>query len=372
MKKKKTHHVVIIGGGPAGIGLAWILQFYGGIDSVILERDEVGASFDRWTAGTRLLTPSFTSNAFGAVDLNAITPTTSPAFSLRTEHPLGAEYAEYLNLVVDEYELDVRTGHEVVEISSNADGFDLTTTEGASFHARFVVWAGGEYSFPNSASIAGIENAVHVSQIPSWDDLPGTSHVVIGGYESGLDAALSLSALGKKITVIDQKSPWRGRESDPSLVLSPWTIDRMQRNGMAGIELVGDTKVAGIQSETRGLSVMTTDGSRWECDGPPVIATGYRPLPQWMMPHFEMRDDGYPVVNDVDESTQTPGLFLSGPVLRHENIIFCFIYKFRQRFGVVAREITHRLGEDISHFELLEGSGFLLDDLSCCDQTCAC
>ena len=39
----------------------------------------VGESFLRWPAETRFISPSFTGNFFGAPDLNAITPDSSPA-----------------------------------------------------------------------------------------------------------------------------------------------------------------------------------------------------------------------------------------------------------------------------------------------------
>ena len=40
------------------------------------------------------------------VDLNAITPDTSPAFYLRTEHPTGTDYAKYLVSVSKFFELN--------------------------------------------------------------------------------------------------------------------------------------------------------------------------------------------------------------------------------------------------------------------------
>jgi putative flavoprotein involved in K+ transport len=47
-----------------------------------------------------------------------------------------------------------------------------------------------------------------------------------------------------------------------------------------------------------------------------------------------------------DESTISPGLFLCGPQVRQEDEIFCFVYKYRQRFAVVLNEIATRLGLD--------------------------
>lgn len=78
--------ILIVGAGPAGIGLGVALQKISARFG-ILERAKTGASFRRWPQETRMITPSFTSNAFNLPDLNALTPETSPAYSLGREHP---------------------------------------------------------------------------------------------------------------------------------------------------------------------------------------------------------------------------------------------------------------------------------------------
>lgn len=87
---------IIVGAGPAGIGVGIALQDMGLTQFVILERSEVGASFLLWPEEMRFITPSFTSNAYGLLDLNAIALNTSPAYTLGTEHPSGEDYADYL------------------------------------------------------------------------------------------------------------------------------------------------------------------------------------------------------------------------------------------------------------------------------------
>ena len=76
---------------------------------------------------------------------------------------------------------------------------------------------------------------------------------------------------------------------------------------------------------------------------------------------------------EADESTTTPGLFYSGPALVHQNSLFCFIYKFRSRFGVIAREIANRLGksEVEEKLSLYLKTGFMNTDLDCCTE-CEC
>ena len=88
--------VLIIGAGPAGLGVAAALKRAGVIDMTGIDAREVGAAFRNWPRQMSLLTPSFHSNSFGLTDLNAIDPETSPADFLRTQHPEGRHYADYL------------------------------------------------------------------------------------------------------------------------------------------------------------------------------------------------------------------------------------------------------------------------------------
>lgn len=89
---------------------------------------------------------------------------------------------------------------------------------------------------------------------------------------------------------------------------------------------------------------------------------------------FEFDENELPVfTEDADESTITPGLFYSGPALVHRNSLFCFIYKYRARFGVVALEVASRLGKTNVDEKLMPylKAGFMNTDLDCCTE-CEC
>ena len=86
---------------------------------------------------------------------------------------------------------------------------------------------------------------------------------------------------------------------------------------------------------------------------------------------FEKREDGFPLLSERDESTVTPGMFLCGPSVRHDDHDFCFIYKYRQRFAIVAEAIASSFDLPTEEFiETYKGWGMYLDDLSCCGQEC--
>ena len=88
--------------------------------------------------------------------------------------------------------------------------------------------------------------------------------------------------------------------------------------------------------------------------------------------HFAF-DDGRPELTERDESTTTPGIFLIGPQVSHNGQLFCFIYKFRQRFAVVADEIAARLDIDRTPLEEYREKDMFLEDLSCYEpDMCDC
>jgi putative flavoprotein involved in K+ transport len=364
--------VAIVGAGPAGLGVAIALRSIGIRRLAVIDRAEVGASFDRWPEEMRLITPSFTSNAWRLPDLNAITPSTSPAFTLGTEHPTGAQYAEYLRILKDHFEIPVRAGLDVLAVTPTDEGFALATS-GGEIRARAVVWAVGEFSAPRRAAFPTADLAVHTAEISAYAKLDGAAHVVIGGYESGVDAAVHLAAAGRRVTLLDRTGRWEDTASDPSLVLSPFTHDRLAAAMDTGrIELVAGADVIAVERDGDAYAVLTDDGRRFASDGRPVLATGFGSGLWRVRELFDRDADGAVVLDESDGSTLAPGLHLAGPEVTHEGLVFCFVYKFRQRFPVVAKAIGERLGVDTEPLEAYRAAGMYLDDLSCCHAECAC
>ena len=61
----ENYDVVIVGAGAAGVGIAAMLKDFGIEKMVVLEREQVGASFEKWPEEMRFITPSFTTNFWG-------------------------------------------------------------------------------------------------------------------------------------------------------------------------------------------------------------------------------------------------------------------------------------------------------------------
>ncbi len=372
----RLHEVAIVGAGAAGLGCAVALKEFGVDDDIIiLDRHEVGASFRRWPQEMRFITPSFTSNAFGLLDLNAIVPGTSPAYTLDREHPSGNAYAMYLDNVVHHYELQVKLGIDVCSVTVEDDGtFTLTTTD-RPVRARHVIWAAGEFQYPNRNSFAGAESCCHSSEVRTWQDLEGDRFTVIGGYESAADAAVSLVQLGKSVTVLARDETWNSEHPDPSISLTPFSRERLEWADSTGsVDLVGDVDITSVRVDGDTWVAQASDGREWISETRPILATGFKGSLSHLDGLIEYDEDGAPVVTEeADESTLVPGLFISGPILEHRGVNFCFIYKFRQRFAIVADAIAQRLGMDTTEaVAARRTAGMYLDDLSCCEESCAC
>ncbi len=372
--RPSQHSVVIVGAGAAGLGMGVTLRHLGIDDFVILDREAVGASFLRWSRQTRFITPSFNSNQFGTLDLNAVCLHTSPAYSIGVEHPSGTEYAGYLRGVAKHFELPVETGVDVREVSRRAlrQGFRVVTSK-RDYFARFVVWAAGEMQYPRTNGFSGAEHCVHSSKVTSWADLKGGARIIIGGSESGADAAVALAAAGKKAWLLDAETPWERRGPDPSQLLSPFTKARLETAVDSGrVTLRGGDPVIGVRRNGAGWQVAAASGQILDTVEKPILASGFTGSAELIRTLFEWRDDGFPLLNENDESTLAKGLFLVGPQVRQKDIIFCFIYKFRQRFAVVANQIARRLKVSVKPLEAYRRYGMYLDDLSCCGDDCAC
>ena len=493
--------VVIVGGGASGVGMSVMLIKSFGLKPervLIVERGkDVGESFRQWPKEMQFISPSFNSQGWtDSFDLNSIAHGTSPAHTIFGEHPSGDQYADYLHHVAKANDINVRTETEVMAIRpfKDGDGFEVDVTPAGepneakkeTLRSRYVVWAAGEFQYPRAASdvaFEGAEHCLHNSRVHSWSELSGNDFVVIGGYESGMDAAINLSKHNKRCTVISSTAYWNLATDDPSTELAPFTADRVRKacasevppKLLAPLRVESVKKLASGEYEVHAKRVKTEDkrdainddgeerlglhrlplkaiGTPDE-DVPdevtfttprkPLLCTGFagsvkvgvaKDLFAWgeMKEKKDHRhddeeneeDDGLkgaieaavkfknrtlkrladkdfdsgehslkkakaeassqgngqsnggcaydcPLINAFDESTITPGLFLVGPAVRHDDHSFCFVYKFRQRFGIVADAILRGLGYETSDVvKDLREKNMFLDDLSCCQAAC--
>ncbi|MEM1222977.1 MAG: NAD(P)/FAD-dependent oxidoreductase [Verrucomicrobiota bacterium] len=372
MENRLAMDVVIVGAGPAGLGCALSLRRRGVDSLLILEKSTIGSSFEAWPREMRMITPSFHTNPFLQTDLNSIHPETSPADLHGCEHPNGEQYAAYLKAAVRHFALPVKENERVLNVHPTEGGFRIETPE-LIIETPNLIWAGGEFSHPLIPDFEGAKLCRHNSTITSWDNVEGNGIMIIGGYESGMDAAFHLVERGKAVAVISKGEPWMNDYPDPSESLSPYTrgriLDILSRFPKQ-LALQGNSEVVRVSKDKAIYTVELASGKSYRTSVQPILATGFRSALTPVKELFEWVD-GHPLFTEEDGSTLHPGLFYSGPSLVQRKSKFCFIYKFRARFGVVAAAIAKRLELNSDPIQDEVARGFHITDLECCTN-CEC
>lgn len=367
--------VIVVGSGPAGIGIASLLN-QSNINYTVLEKNNVGNSFLEWPKNMDMITPSFPSNAFGQIDLNSVCETTSPAFSFNKEHLSGEEYAECLVGITEYFNLNIQCNTEVKKVNRNKSGWVLDTNNG-SYFCSYLIWATGEFKNPQINNILGATNCIHSSLIKYPNKLEGDSFVIIGGYESGVQMACELIDNNKKVTIINPFEIDDFITIDPSKVLSPHTYNKykkIKKNSLYN-EILGE--VTSVTLHENNYTIHLTDSSYIKTKQMPICATGFSLVDGPIKKFIKYRRDGiHKLIEKTDEFFGQKNIYLSGPSVRHENHIFCFIYKFRQRFGVIVEDIFKKKNYSENDISTLVNrwkvNGMYLSDLSCCDEECIC
>lgn len=369
----EIYDVIIIGAGPSGIGTGVVLSELGIKNFVILDKGKIGQTFLEWTKETRFISPSFTTNMFFIPDLNAVSPLSSPAFSFNKEHLSGQEYAKYLSILVDHYKLNVQENVKIIDIKKEKDIFVLTDKNGGCIYTKNLIWAGGEWSYPKQL----FTNALHTTSIKSYSDLKENEYVVIGSGESGTDFSYNLINLGKRVTMISENDQdGDNKNDDPSKKLSPVTVAKFEsllKN--KSFKLIKNTKVKEVTEEKNTYKIFFKNGKSILSQNKPYEATGFKRVPELISKFVEVKNGDLEISNS-DESKKTKNLFFVGPNLHRQNVILCFIYKFRMRFAPVACALGKRLGVEKAKLDKVKKHykkyNMYLEDIHSCDIDCEC
>ena len=371
--------------------------------------DGVGSSFREWHETTRFISPSWPGYPFGIQDLNAVVPDTSVfANNGNSEHPTGHEYADYLERMMKGINVPQMYKNAVTSIERVPQGcFVVKTARNKLFIAKYVVWCGGEWISPRLHKFKDfpVDAAVHY-KFANVEDLlesrrsPEDPIVLVGGGEAGADLGCALANRGARIVILESESDdndGNGGEKeehveeavmDPSRRLSPATQERIERN-RDKIEFKTNARCLSAKRDHATDTVTVTFEERGgggnnkaavvetiDTGANVVMCTGFDPSRNSVLKERFRWKDGSPIVTpEHDESTITKDLYFAGPALMHtltcrpgqedvveekekgnnnenegdddsKNIIFCFVYKYRTRFAVVASEILRRFVED--------------------------
>lgn len=304
----ENHDVVVIGGGQAGLAVAYHL-LQAGLEFVVLDADQrTGDTWRRRWDSLRLFTPARHDGLPG------------PSFPAHgAPFPTKDEVADYLTQYVERFSLPVRHGVRVSRLRRVGHLFEVLTPE-SLITAGAVVVATGANQLPHVPDLAGSLDPrivqLHSHDYRSPGSVPPGKVLVVGFGTSGAEIAEELALAGRVVSlageptfhipepilklagnlywqfihrVLTRRTPI-GRKAASRVKASGAPLIRISASQ---VEAAGVERVPRVVSATEGRP-MLADGSSVEADVV-VWCTGYAPDYAWIdVPELRFDERGWP------------------------------------------------------------------------------
>lgn len=279
LSAREPYEVLVVGGGPAGASAAIYAARKGIRTGMVAER-------------------------FGGqvLDTMAIENLVS------VPHTEGPKLAADLERHVDEYEVDLVRSQIAAGLSTGEDGLArVDLTSGASLAGRTIVLATGARW--RTMGVPGEEEYRNkgVTFCPHCDGplFKGKSIAVIGGGNSGVEAAIDLAGVVGHVTLVEFLDEMRADDVLQRKLQSLPNVD--VRLGTKTTEVVGDgAKVTGIRVEPRDGG----ESEQLDLEGV-FVQIGLLPNTEWLGDAVELSERGEIVIDGVGR-TNRPGVFAAG------------------------------------------------------------
>lgn len=168
--------VVIVGGGPAGIS-ASLAAIEKKLRFVTLEQDTLGGTVAHFPRGKVVMTAPARLPIVGKIRFKEVSKETLLAFWQK---------------VARDTDLEIRSQERVVSVAPTAGGFSVKTEKGL-YHTRAVLLAIGRRGTPRRLGVPGEESPKVLYRLVDPEQFRGRHVLVVGGGDSALEAAASLS-----------------------------------------------------------------------------------------------------------------------------------------------------------------------------------
>jgi putative flavoprotein involved in K+ transport len=184
-KARAKHSVVVIGAGPAGLGVAAELKRRG-ISPLVLERSsQVGASWRRRYEGLRL-----NNDRWSARLPHAWMPRRVGRW------PARDDFVAYLERYAERHGIEVRFGVDVLRVERKAEGWLLHTSTGP-LQCRFLAICTGHDRVPRLPDWPGADDStvelLHAAEFQRAEDFSGRDVLIVGIGTSATEIATRLA-----------------------------------------------------------------------------------------------------------------------------------------------------------------------------------
>jgi len=325
----ETADVVVIGAGPCGLAAA-IAAKQAGLTCVALDRRTIVSTIERYPLQmTFFSTPE-------RIEIGGI------PFIASHEKPTRADGLIYYRRVAEHFELDVRPGEDVTDVTPEADGgFSLQVArahDARRYRAANVVFATGYYDNPNFLRIPG-EDLTHVAHYfleghPYWH----RRVIVIGAGNSSVDAALECWRAGATVTLVHFGE---GLDRTVKAWVLPDITNRVKQGSIAvrwrsRVRAITPTDVELVSDVTGAVERLPADA---------VLAmTGYHADTSFLRRLGVPVDEatGVPAHDEGTMGTPIAGVYLAGVIASGNDANRLFIENSRGHGDLIVRDIVAR------------------------------
>lgn len=283
-KGKDPYDVLIIGGGPAS-GSAAIYTARKGLRTGIIA-DRIGGQVND-TAGIE----------------NFIT----------VKETTGSQFSANLAAHIEEYDIDTMTGIRATNIEKTDQAIRVTLENNAVLETKTAIISTG--ASWRKLNIPGEDRLINkgVAFCPHCDGplFENKDVAVIGGGNSGVEAAIDLAGIVKHVTLFEYSSELKADTVLQDRLRSLSNVD-IHTNARTA-EVLGEDHVTGISYEDLNSGEM----KELSLDGI-FVQIGLVPNTSWIGDAVELNNRGE-VVIDRNNNTNVPGIFAAGDVTDQKN-----------------------------------------------------
>lgn len=221
----------------------------------------------------------------------------------------GQELTNRVKEQVESLKVEIREGIEVVEIAKINDGFDVKERNGEIFQARALIIASGKN--PRRLNAPGEQEftskGVTYCSICDAPLFQGKDVAVVGGGNSGLEAAMDLTKYANKIYVLESRQKISGDEL---------TQDKLRKTGK--VEFVVNAAVKEIKGDKFVELLIYEDSDSKEQKELKVqgvfINIGHIPSTEFVKGFLRLNEKNEIIIDHQTNQTSVEGVFAAGDV----------------------------------------------------------
>lgn len=339
---EETTDVLIIGAGPAGLQAACSAQELG-LTHRIVDRRGLAHSFVEYPQNLRFFSPP-----------DEMTVGNVPLPMRGGDKPTREDILPYFRAVAAYKKLNLSLWETITHVGREGQGFVLHTTREPNhdaqrvYHARTLLLTSGVWDIPNRLTCPGADLPHVYSRFHEPTEYFGMDVLVVGGGNSAVHAALTLSEAGARVTYAMRRAPVEYQSH-----LRPFVVRDLQfAVDDKKIALHTGVSVASIEPKQAWLQPFTYDAEhpeRGKADGEPY------PVPaQFVFAVIGQRadtrlfdqlglcvePDGRPTCNPDTFETTVPNIYVAGSLAGEKIDI---IIRAREQTADAIRHIAERL-----------------------------